>query len=190
MTTTKKVPAKKAAAKKTKPAPKKAAAPKPERDYYAERYARWVAWRSKPTAMEELADYIGSGGVEAHLKGWCRTQDFPYMTVLAWIDADAKRASLYERARQARADNIADEAVDVALKKPERTMQGSVDGGSVADKRVLIDTLKWAAAKLHPKRYSDKLAVGGADDLAPMQHQVKGELTISPSDAYKKLIGG
>ena len=194
--TTKPKAAKKAAAKKA-PAKKVAAkTAKPElteearaREQLLRRRNRWLAWCGKPEAMEELAEFIGSGGVTAHLKAWCRQQDFPYMTVLGWINADAGRSHLYELARQARADNIADEVVDVSRLPPERTLQGSVDSGSVQDKRVQIDTLKWAAAKLHPKRYSEKLAVGGADDLAPVQHQVKGELTISPSEAYRKLIG-
>jgi hypothetical protein len=177
---------------KTK-APEKTAAQKAQEAQQkarAERLKRWRAWSSSPEAIEELCEFIGSGGVEAHLAAFCRERNFAYATVILWLDADMGRRSQYELARQARADNIADKAVDVALTPPERTMQGSVDGGAVADKRLLIDTLKWSAAKLHPKRYSDKLAVGGADDLPPMQTQVSGGLTISPSEAYRKLIGG
>jgi hypothetical protein len=40
---------------------------------------------------------------------------------------------------------------------------------SVDRSKLEVDSLKWLLAKLHPKRYGDKLAVGGADDLGPVQ---------------------
>jgi len=35
--------------------------------------------------------------------------------------------------------------------------------------RLRVDTRKWIMSKILPKRYGDKLAVGGADDLGPVQ---------------------
>lgn len=45
------------------------------------------------------------------------------------------------------------------------------------------------AAKLDPGRYSDKLIHQG-DPEAPIQHEHKGELEMSPSEAYKALLEG
>lgn len=36
-------------------------------------------------------------------------------------------------------------------------------------KRIMVDTRKWLASKLKPKRYGDKLALGGDEDASPIQ---------------------
>jgi hypothetical protein len=182
-----KKPAKKAPAQAAKAPAKRKTLPKDERQA---RFERWQAWSQAPGAIEELCNFIANNGVHGSLSAWCRDHDFPFMTVQWWIEGDAERSRMYERARQVRADAIADAIVAVAYEPPERTLQGSVDSGSVQDKRVRIDTLKWAAGKLAPKRYGDKVQLGGAEDLPPIQQQVSGQLTISPSEAYRKLIGG
>lgn len=35
----------------------------------------------------------------------------------------------------------------------------------VAGLRLKVDTLKWKLGKMNPKKYGDKIAVGGADDM-------------------------
>lgn len=57
----------------------------------------------------------------------------------------------YARAREAQADAHADQACEVAIK----ALRAS-SSEEVAARRLLVDTLKWRAAKFHPNRYSDK----------------------------------
>lgn len=53
--------------------------------------------------------------------------------------------------------------------------------------RLQIDARKWLAGKMSPKKYGDKVAVGGADDLPPVKHAV--DVILSPSEAYLRMIG-
>ncbi len=76
----------------------------------------------------------------------------------------------YARAREAQGDIYADRVVDTAM---DPTIDPAVA-------RVRIDALKWAAGKRKPKVYGDKLAIGGADDLAAIQVQQVHRVIVDP----------
>ena len=44
------------------------------------------------------------------------------------------------------------------------------------DKRLRVDARKWLLSKLAPKKYGDKLGIGGAPELGPVEHSTR-ELT-------------
>lgn len=44
-------------------------------------------------------------------------------------------------------------------------------------KRIMVDSRKWLASKLKPKRYGDKLAVGGDESAGPIQVSWSGPTT-------------
>jgi hypothetical protein len=70
-----------------------------------------------------------------------------YRTVARWLAADQAFRQSYERAREAQADYLADDILDV-----------SNDGSlSPEDRRIRIDARKWYAGKLRPKKYGDRL---------------------------------
>ena len=85
-----------------------------------------------------------------------------YTTIMKWLKDFPEFADNYARAREDQADHDADKIGDIA----ERVVKGQV-GPAAA--RVAIDAYKWAAGKRKPKVYGDKLAVGGASDLPPIQ---------------------
>ncbi len=80
----------------------------------------------------------------------------------------------YARAREEQADFYADEIVTIADTEPD-----------AATARVRVDARKWVASKLKPKRYGDKLALGGADDLPAIRQEVQER-----ADAFTKAIAG
>ena len=43
----------------------------------------------------------------------------------------------------------------------------------IARSRLRVDARKWLAAKLAPKKYGEKIAVGGADDLPPIKQSLR-----------------
>jgi hypothetical protein len=61
-----------------------------------------------------------------------------------------------------------DSASDVIVGENGREM---VNNEAIARSRLRVDARKWLASKMAPKKYGDKLAVGGADDLPPIQTQ-------------------
>lgn len=136
-----------------------------------ERLERWRAWSAKPGAIEELCDWIATGG---HLLGFSQKHDFAYRTVDAWIQADGDRAALYARARELRADVKAAELEDIADEPIPKVMTQygeHLDSAAVAHQKLRIDTRRWAAAKLNPRRYSEKVEIE-----AKHTHDVIGEL--------------
>ena len=74
-------------------------------------------------------------------------------TVYRWLAAHREFRDMYARAREDRADLIADEILEIADTATDANLA-----------RVQIDARKWAAAKLYPKRYSDKLIHQGSAD--------------------------
>ena len=69
-------------------------------------------------------------------------------TVRLWQAADAEFSAQYARAREARAEVLADEIVDIADKAEDAQIA-----------RLQVDARKWAASKLDPKRYGDRLDI-------------------------------
>ena len=96
---------------------------------------------------------------------------------------------------QAQADILADEVVDLAdttrigvkVKTNDKGEVETTEGDMVERTRLQIDARKWYAGKLAPKKYGDKLAVGGDDSMDPIRHAV--DATLTPAEAYRKLIG-
>lgn len=141
------------AAKKRAPAKKAAAKP----------LTPWQKWSAKPDAsMKALAAEIAGG---SHLAAFCKTTGFAYQTVRDWIDADPGRSGMYARAREDRADKIADEIVaisdevEVAARYDGEDVKLVLDAAAVARNRLRVDARKWVASKLKPRTYGDKLDV-------------------------------
>lgn len=91
-------------------------------------------------------------------------------TLITWL---AGYSDQYARAREAQADKLAEDILAIADDGSNDTYQtenGEVTNHDViARSRLRVDARKWLAGKMAPKKYGDKLAVGGADDLPPMQ---------------------
>jgi hypothetical protein len=69
-------------------------------------------------------------------------------------EANAKR---YARAKELQCSVMFESMVEISNEALPSTASGSLDGAAVQDKRVRIDTLKWALSKMMPKKYGDKI---------------------------------
>jgi hypothetical protein len=81
-----------------------------------------------------------------------------------WTYADAALAERFARARAAGHDIIATSTLEIADEQPPLTERGSVDPGFVAWQKNRIWTRLQLLAKWDPKRYGDKVTVGGDAD--------------------------
>lgn len=81
-----------------------------------------------------------------------------YSTVTRWLakDEGGDDRTKYALAREAQADYMADVMLAEARCGGEDDVQRA---------RLIVDTMKWVAAKLKPKRYGDKLDVKHSGDL-------------------------
>jgi len=86
-------------------------------------------------------------------------------TVTGWIINDDDFAANYTRAREAQADCYADEIADIADTEPDYNRA-----------RVRIDARKWAAGKLKPKIYGDRLQLDGDLNVTLTDQQIESRL--------------
>lgn len=133
----------------------------------------------RPTAYTEaIAASICAAVAEGmSLRKVCAMEGMPALTTLfRWL-ADEERAEFreqYARAREAQADLLAEQILEIADDGTNDTYKDDegmvrVDHDHIARSRLRVDSRKWLAAKMAPKKYGDKLAVGGAEDLGPVQ---------------------
>jgi len=146
-----------ATAKVKKPA--RTSTPKPKTKAALQR-----EWFARVGALDEFMAYVCAGG---HLNGFCKLHGFSYTGMLEFIHADSSRSEMYARARQERADLLADEIVDIA--DEECTVVEVEDGVTtvgistalVNRNKLRVDARKWVASKLKPRVYGDKLELSG-----------------------------
>jgi hypothetical protein len=113
-----------------------------------------------PEVGAAICDEIAKG---TSLRKICDRPDMPSCsTVFKWLSLNDEFAQQYARAREAQADALYDEILDVSRQEPARVViaseegsRSSVDGGDVQHRRLLVDSLKWAAGKMKPKKYGD-----------------------------------
>lgn len=103
------------------------------------------------TYTEEMGNRICDKLTEGvSLRKLCMQDDFPVAsTVYVWLDRFPEFAERYVRAREAATEDMLEDILEIA-DHPELDAQ---------EKRVRIDTRKWAMGKLKPKKYGDKQTV-------------------------------
>lgn len=120
---------------------------------------------------QEIADTICERLVEGQsLRAICLSDDMPSAaTVCRWLGQEDRALfrEQYARAREAQADTLTDEMLDIAddgtndwmaKKNAEGQVTGvEYNGDAVQRSRLRIDTRKWYASKLAPKKYGDKI---------------------------------
>lgn len=85
-------------------------------------------------------------------------------TFYKWLDDDEVFAAQYARAKEAQADLLVEQMIEIADDDSQDTTV-SQRGNIVADNefinrsRLKVETRKWIAAKLRPKKYGEKIAV-------------------------------
>jgi hypothetical protein len=98
---------------------------------------------------------------------------------MRWIEAHPDFRNQYARAREAQADRMAEEILEIADDGRNDTYTDE-DGNErtnqeiVARSRLRVDARKWLAAKMAPKKYGDKIEhVGNPDEPLNMALTIK-----------------
>jgi len=100
------------------------------------------------TYTEEMGNLICDKLTEGvSLRKLCTSEEFPNAsTVYVWLDRFPSFAEKYARAREAATEDMLEAILEIA-DDPKIEVQ---------DKRVRIDTRKWAMSKLNMKKYGEK----------------------------------
>lgn len=126
------------------------------------------------------------------LRAICREEGMPDRgTVFRWLETHEGFRSQYARAREAQAETFADELLEISddasndwMERNDKDNPGWIANGEHINRsRLRVDTRKWVASKLKPKKYGDKLAIGGGDE--PIQ--VKSHVTHASAAALQRV---
>lgn len=123
----------------------------------------------RPTDFtQELADRICSELADGKsLRKVCEADDVPTKTtIFRWLRTNAAFCDQYTRAKEESADSLTDDMIDIA---------DDLTGDAARD-RLRVDTRKWIAAKLKPKKYGDKLQHSGDEDGPPIK--IEGRIKL------------
>lgn len=118
------------------------------------------------------------------MAGFCQERGLAYQTLSDWIYKDSTRSGMYARSREERADALADEIVAIADEKEVKANYNgeevtlALDATAVARNRLRVDARKWAAAKLKPRVYGERVETvhSGSMEITQPIDQVKIEL--------------
>lgn len=101
------------------------------------------------------------------LRAICREDAMPGLsTVFRWLESHEPFREQYARAREMQAEGFADELTEIADDARNDWMERALKGGEtekvidsehITRSRLRVDTRKWIASKLLPKKYGDKL---------------------------------
>lgn len=122
-----------------------------------------------PEIANEICERLSRGESLRSITGADRDDFMPAeTTVRRWLAGNEGWNEEFRRqyayARDCQADHYADRIVDDAMVATDAAIG-----------RLRMDALKWAASKLAPKKYGDKVALtGGGEGDAP----IKSELTV------------
>lgn len=134
---------------------------------------------------DDICERLANG---ESLRRICLTPNYPNQaTVFRWLASNTEFRDQYAHAREAQADVLADEIVDIADGKRAEYEGGAAD---VQRDRLAMDARKWVAAKLKPKVYGDKTLHGSdPDNPLPAGQTVIFDPSGLPSETLRELKG-
>lgn len=150
---------------------------------------------------EEIAGEICAKLAEGlSLREICRQDDFPdKSTVMRWLAQHKGFQDQYARAKEIGVEALAEDILDIADDGTNDWMErlgsdgqpaGWVFNGEAARRsQIRIDARRWLLSKLAPKKYGDKLAIGGADDLPPIKRMTDDELDAAIKTKMEQMNG-
>jgi len=119
---------------------------------------------TKELAAEICAEF--STNPRASMKSVSEKFDFAASTIFKWLADNDSFSEMYARAKQEQSELLVDEMLSIADDgKLDTETRIAKDGTEyeatksdvIQRSRLMIDTRKWIAAKLKPKKYGDKL---------------------------------
>jgi hypothetical protein len=139
---------------------------------------------------EELAHEIcvrlGSG---ESLRKICLDERIPSIaTVMSWLTKKPDFLEQYTRAREIQAETQFDELIDIVDQPPELShitdkngelVEVKFDSSYVAWMKLRVDTRKWTAARMAPKKYGEQKTPEVTNDLTVIDVNVRDMMDVA-----------
>lgn len=143
----------------------------------------------------ELADLICERIANGEsLRSICRDDAMPACSsVFKWLNENKSFSEQYARAREAQADALFDDVLDIAddarndwmETHAEDSMGWRVNGENIQRSRLRVDARKWMAGKLAPKKYGEKVTTElTGKDGGPIQTEEVSDLEAAKRIAF------
>lgn len=149
-----------------------------------------------PKIAAEICEHLAEG---RSLRSYCAHEGSPSKSmVMRWLRDHEDFRDQYARAREDQAEILADEILDVAddgtndymLRKRGDEDVEVVNNDHIARSRLRVDTRKWFASKLRPKKYGDRVTnemVG--KDGGPVQVETKDVSDVEAARRIAFMLG-
>ena len=150
---------------------------------YAEPEQRKRGGQVRIPFTQDIADIVCERLINGEsLRSICCDADMPSApTVCDWLNKHPDFAEQYARAREAQADTLADEILDISdngvndwVEKHGADGQAEgweYNGDAIQRSKLRVDARKWYAAKLAPKKYGERLDLN-ATSTATVVHLI------------------
>lgn len=142
----------------------------------------------RPTKYsQKLCDKICAEIVQGFsLRTICKSEEMPCVaTVFSWFRTIPEFLEQYEKAKEAQADTLAEDILDIAddgtndwmerQGKDGENIGWQINGEHVQRSRLRVDSRKWIASKLKAKKYGDRHILAG-DEKAPVVYKDSGDI--------------
>ncbi len=120
------------------------------------------------------------------MKTICEELNISIGTVLEWLSSNKEFSELYAKAKEQQADYLAEEILDIADNGRNDFMVtkfGVQENKEVTNRsRLRVDTRKWIASKLKPKKYADRIDHTNAGEKFEAT-----QVLALPTEALKQL---
>ena len=139
---------------------------------------------------EELANEICVRlGLGESLRKICLDERIPSMaTVMTWLSRKPDFLEQYTRAREIQAETQFDELIDIVDQPPELSyvtdkngelVEVKFDSSYVAWMKLRVDTRKWTAARMAPKKYGEQKTAEETNDLTVIDVNVRDMMDVA-----------
>ena len=139
---------------------------------------------------EELAHEICVRlGLGESLRKICLDERIPSMaTVMTWLTKKPEFLEQYTRAREIQAETQFDELIDIVDQPPELShitdkngelVEVKFDSSYVAWMKLRVDTRKWTAARMAPKKYGEQKTPEVTNDLTVIDVNVRDMMDVA-----------
>ena len=139
---------------------------------------------------EELAiDICTRLGLGESLRKICLADDMPSLrSVMGWLTTKPDFLQQYTRAREIQAETQFDELIDIVDQPPELShitnkegelIEVKFDSSYVAWMKLRVDTRKWTAARMAPKKYAEYRAPDEKVDSMVIDGEIKTVMDVA-----------
>lgn len=160
-------------------------------DVTGEPQTKEVTKMGRPSVYtDELANEICVRlGLGESLRKICLDERIPSMaTVMTWLTKKPEFLEQYTRAREIQAETQFDELIDIVDQHPDlahvvgkdgELIEVKFDSSYVAWMKLRVDTRKWTAARMAPKKYGEQKQAEEAQDLTVIDVNVRDMMDVA-----------